>query len=77
MAMWSGGRDRMRYRQSDAETARNRMAMWSGGRDRMRLQSERRGNRAESYGDVVRRGRNPKTLDGAAVSKQDGTGRRF
>ena len=31
MAMWSGGRDRMRYSQSDAETARNRMAMWSGG----------------------------------------------
>ena len=31
-------------------------------RDRMRLQSERRGNRAESYGDVVRRGGLPKTL---------------
>ena len=31
-------------------------------RDRMRLQSERRVNRAESYGDVVRRGCLPKTL---------------
>ena len=31
-------------------------------RDRMGLRSERRGNRAESYGDVVRHGRLPKTL---------------
>ena len=30
--------------------------------DRMGLRSERRGNRAESYGDVVRQGRLPKTL---------------
>ena len=32
------------------------------GTDRVGLWSEQRGNRAESYGDVVKHGRLPKTL---------------